>query len=859
MLWTIDKKTMKNATQRLQSYERINAQKPRAYYVPFDVEDEFVFQHNILDRTASRRFLPLDGLWNIAQYRSLEEVDLSKTPEDTIPVPSCVQLHGYDQIQYLNTRYPFPFDPPRVPKENPAYHYQRSFVKDDVGQQYYLNFEGVDSYFEVYVNGKFVGSGQISHATNEFDVTSFLKQGVNTLDVVVVKWCAGSYLECQDKFRWTGIFRSVYLLKRPHEHITDYKITTDIFEKTGIVCIENLSEIPFEYQIGDCHGRVLPKEKKQVTIDNAKIWSAKKPSLYDLTIFANGEKILERVGIRSVKIEDGVFKINGKHLKLKGVNRHESNPSAGAVVSIKDIIKDLKLMKWANVNAIRTSHYPNRPEFYQLCDYFGFYVMDEADVETHGVSTSRGGYDLDLWRSYAEKDVFAQSVLDREVNMYERDKNRSCVVIWSLGNESGYGKAFYDGADYIRNNDSRPIHYESIWQGTPEYYTNRVDFISRMYAPVEFFDEYLLDEKETRPYILCEYTHAMGNSCGDVHDYWQQIDKSDRFCGGFVWEWCDHAVKVGKKLLYGGDFGEKMHDGNFCVDGLVTADRKIKSSLLEIRAIYGGKRENAFSQPQCALMEKQSGLPVSVQTQEDGSILSIGKLCFAEPVRINVFRAHLDNDMYVASDWKKIEGCKQVVDERQNINNSTVLKGRIIKDSFAPILYFSLEIEPFSNGVDLTLDYQVGEAVDYLARIGFEFAVDKKYQAFDYCGYGPYESYCDKHIASSFGFYKSTAKDNFNDYLMPQENGSHFASTSLRIEDLLQITAQTPFSFSVLPYSTKQLENAKHNFELKKSSATYINLDVAMSGVGSNSCGPPLADKYRASKIGSNKFRIILI
>lgn len=845
-------------TKQILSYERQHALPPRAYYVPFDEKDKFCYAHHIVNRKTSSRFISLDGKWMVSAY-PCPIVDLDVEPTDKIVVPSCLQLHGYDQIQYLNSRYPFPFDQPRVPQENPTFHYRKTFDITDITEKHYLVFEGVDSYFAVYLNGTYVGCGQIAHCTNEFDVTNYLTKGINTLDVVVVKWSAGSYLECQDKFRWTGIFRNVYLLKRPNEHITDYKITTDICNNDGIITIENLSDIAINYNICRKNGTIQPRQSAQITIKNAKIWSAEHPYLYDLILSANGEKILEKVGIRTVTIENGVFKINGKHQKLKGVNRHESHPVTGATVTLANIIEDLKLMKWANVNAIRTSHYPNQPEFYQLCDYFGFYVMDEADVETHGIAQCEGGYDLEIWREYTNRDIFDQSVLDREINLLERDKNRSCVVIWSLGNESGYGKMFYECADYIHAHDSRPIHYESFWwTGHPEYYTDRVDLVSKMYAPVEFFDEYLADEKETRPYVLCEYTHAMGNSCGDVHAYWQQIDKSDRFVGAFVWEWCDHAVKVGSKYLYGGDFGETEHDGNFCVDGLVTPDRKVKSGLQEVRAVYGGKRENTTITPPCLLSEVDFSTKTAFQMDNNGKLLSIGEIDFEQPFAINVFRAYTDNDRNVKNQWAKLVGYKQVLDEVEQTEKSTIYRGKLVKNCLKPLLNYTITVTPFANGIDLQLDYQVADYIDYLPRIGFEFAIDKQYQSFGYVGYGPYESYVDKHIASDFGEYHTTVCENFQNYIMPQENGSHFNSTKLEIDNLLSITAQQPFSFSVLPYSTAQLEKAQHNFELKKSNATYINIDVAMSGIGSNSCGPELDKKYRAPKCGCNLFRIVL-
>ncbi len=843
----------------MESFDRLGTEAPRAYYIPFSQSTAFTFRHHILDRTASDRFISLDGTWRIREYPRPEAVDLSDPPVAPIPVPAAVQLHGYDHIQYINCRYPFPVDFPRVPKDNPTYHYQRYFTVDDLNESYYLNFEGVDSFFFVYMNDAFVGSGQISHSTNEFDVTAYLHAGENKLDVVVAKWCASSYLECQDKFRWTGIFRSVYLLKRPKAHIRDFKISTNLDGDTGTVTVTNLSDIPMDVTMGATAAQLLPGDQAVIVVPDPKIWSAEAPYLYDVVLSANGEKILQRVGIRSVKIENQVFKINGRHEKLKGVNRHESHPVTGPVVSLEDMIRDLELMKWANVNAIRTSHYPNCPEFYQLCDFYGFYVMDEADVETHGISYSQC-YErwIEIFQAFVSNGLLEDGITDREINLYERDKNCSCVLIWSMGNESSYGKDFYSGIDYIRARDSRPVHYENLWwTDDSEIYTTRVDIVSRMYSPLEQVQEYLADEKEFRPFLLCEYSHAMGNSNGDLLDYWRIFDSDDRYMGAFVWEWCDHAVKTDQGFLYGGDFGEPEHDSNFCVDGLVTPDRQVKSNLLELRAVYGGKREDSFVLPTAGLSQKPDGHALSVAVTEDGKIEKIGDFPLTAPMRIHIFRAYTDNDQKAKGLWERFADYAQVVDSIEQQGAKTVYRGRLVKNCLKPILHFTLSVESFAGGVDVSLSYEVSDYISYLPRIGLEFAVPKVYDRFTYDGYGPSESYVDKHAASEYGHYSATADENYGHWIMPQESGSHVGTTKLVLEDLLEVTAEKPFSFSVLPYSTAQLNEARHDFELPESNAVYVNLDIAMSGIGTGSCGPALIEKYHAPNKSENTFRII--
>ncbi|MBQ3571367.1 MAG: hypothetical protein IJA15_00910 [Clostridia bacterium] len=856
--------------KRIEEFNRIGVEKSRSYYIPFSVNDKFVFKHKILDRSASSRFISLNGIWKIKEHKCFNSVDIGEKLSNTIPVPSCVQLHGYDHIQYINCRYPFPVRPPYVPNENPTYHYRKSFKISDLSERYYLNFEGVDSCFYVYVNGKEAGYSQISHATSEFDITDFLKRGNNVLDVVVLKWCASSYLECQDKFRFTGIFRSVYLLKRPKKHITDFKITTQIDGNDGLIEVDNYSDISFEVIICNKKYSVLPNTSITHRIKNAKFWTAECPHLYNVLLLSNGEKILQRIGIRTSKIVNGIYLINGKHLKLKGVNRHESNPITGATVTVEDTIKDLKLMKWAKVNAIRTSHYPDIPEFYELCDAYGFYVMNEADLETHGAVTSTGGWDLDTWEEYANNDLFVGGITDRQITLYERDKNHSCVIIWSLGNESSFGKAFYPGIEYIRARDSRPIHYEGVWniQDREAYYNANIDMVSRMYAEPSFFDEYLLDSREKRPYVLCEYSHAMGNSCGDLQDYWDKINSNDRFMGAFVWEWCDHAIKTDKGFLYGGDFGEKEHDSNFCADGLVSPDRKIKSNLLELRAVYGDKPRCDYVPEQKVLATLTTDNSICYKINELGQLCSVGTSKLKKPFTINIERAFIDNDMLlfhpsaevrkIKDNWGFYEDCSQKLYSIEKSNSVVKIWGGIEKNCFSPMLTFELNYSFFKNGVDIELSYKAAKYVTYLPRIGFEFAIDKKYKDIEYTAYGPHESYIDKHRASDYGNYNSTVDKEYFHWVKPQETGSHYATTELKLANGMQITAEKPFSFSVLPYSTNQIKNAKHDFELPKSDAVYVNLDLAMSGIGTFSCGPELAEQYRAPRGGKNKFRIIL-
>ena len=845
----------------IETWDRVGIEPPRSYYIPFSEAQEFAFAHGISDRTKSDHFVSLDGVWQFKAHEDIADAEINEELTEKIPVPSCVQMHGYDQIQYINTRYPFPVDPPYIRVKNPAFHYRRTFEIKDAAQKYYLNFEGVDSFFYVYVNGKEIGYSQISHATSEWDISEYIHTGENVLDVIVCKWCAGSYLECQDKFRFTGVFRNVYLLVRPREHIRDFKINTSFKGNNGILTVRNDSGIPFTATFEGEIKTVAPNTTVEFTIKSVKPWTAENPKLYDAILSANGEKILQRIGFRTSAIEGGIYKINGEKIKLRGVNRHEFSPTGGATVTVEETIKDLELMKAANVNAIRTSHYPDCPEFYDLCDAMGFYVMDEADVEAHGiVERCLGNNRARIWQECADSGIADKGVLDREITLYERDKNRTCVVIWSLGNESSYGKMFYDGADYIHAHDSRPVHYEGAWETADktDYYTKRIDMASRMYPPLEFFEEFSRDRKETRPLVLCEYSHSMGNSNGDLNDYWNLINGNDRFMGGFVWEWRDHGIRTDKGYLYGGDFGEREHDGNFCVDGLLNPDFTPKSGYYELQAVYGGKREKEFALPKCKqLAQFAQDKPLNYKLGEHGELLGVGDIQFAAPLKVNIFRAYIDNDRNIRNEWGRYENAEQVAYDIRYSGNTVKVTGKMCVPCLAPVMEFTLVYTFYETAFDVELLYKVADYVSYLPRIGIAFALpESAAKEFTYQGYGAYESYIDKHLCSAYGTYKTTAEKEYFRYVKPQESGSHYASTEIVFDGGIKITAEKPFSFSVLPYSARTLASGAHDFELKEDGNVYVSLDIAMSGVGTNSCGPELDKKYRAPKEGRNTFRI---
>lgn len=840
--------------KELLSFDRIGALPYRSYYIPFLLDDKIKFRYGIVNRNSSSCFQSLNGDWLIKQHNFVN-LDLYEELFDRISVPSCVQLYGYDQIQYLNCRYPFCANFPYVPYDNKCWHYRKNIeINKNIDFKYYLNFEGVDSAFYLFVNGNKIGYSQISHSTSEFDITNELIDGNNQIDVFVVKWCVSTYLECQDKFRFSGIFRDVYILKRPKNHIVDYKIDISLNGNTGILIFHNESSVDIELIFDNKKYICMSNKNIKITKKSVKKWDSDNPYLYDLLLVSNGEKILERVGFRSISIDKNVFKINDKPLKLKGVNRHDFNCITGATVTVKDLVKDIKTIKGLNMNAVRTAHYPNMPEFYLLCDYYGLYIMDEADLEMHGACTRNGGYDIKLWMEYANNLMFEGGILNRHTSLVERDKNRTSVIIWSLGNESSFGKAFIKGAKYIRKRDNRPIHYEGLQNASKKYYyTKLVDVCSMMYPSIDKIKKDVIDNPlETRPFVLCEYSHAMGNSCGDLKDYWRLIYENEGLMGGFIWEFKDHGIKTKKGFLYGGDFGEKLHDGNFCIDGLLSPDGKIKSQALEAKAVYGGKIESEVLDIKIPSINSNNRIRISINenTAEIEQIYINEKPILLSPIRINILR-YIDNDRFVNDDWVlkyKLHLARPHIIRFIKNENTYDFEGYLASDSLEPILSFNIKYTLSINELAIDFEYTLNDYIKNIPRIGFEIIVDKKYQDFSYIGFGPYESYIDKNTLCEYGYYESNAYKNYdNNYVRPQESGSHYKVKYFNAKDLFSVTALNDFSFSMNPFTTDQLINTTHNFSLYSLSST-ICIDLAMSGVGSNSCGPMLDEKYQVPR-----------
>ncbi|MBP1559930.1 MAG: glycoside hydrolase family 2 [Oscillospiraceae bacterium] len=950
-----------------------------AYFIPFAKgQDPFAA------RESSDRIEMLNGEWDFKYYDSIIYLDddfINMPFAEKIPVPSNWQLHGYDKAQYTNVVYPIPFDPPYVPDNIPVGIYQRKYSYTPDGMRKILTFEGVDSCIYLYINNRFAGYSQVSHHTSEFDITDMLESGENTITAAVLKWCDGTYLEDQDKIRLSGIFRDVYVVSRPDKRLENYRIKTTLSNDNSSAVFEiELMGADAEITLSDRDGKTVVNakinagENHSFEVSSPILWSAEKSYLYDLEIHTETETIGEKVGFRSICLDNGIVKLNGVPLKILGVNRHDSYPDTGYYASEKQMRTDIELMKKHNINAVRTSHYPNAPRFYQLCDEYGLYVIDEADCESHGCvdvyndfSWKKGYNGIAL---LAGDERFKNAILDRERLLVSRDINRPCVIFWSLGNESGYGENFREGAGLIKSlDDTRLVHYESTHtlDNTP---TDDLDIVSGMYWEPKGMMGFLEKAEEKRPLMLCEYCHAMGNGPGDLEEYHDVFYSSDRFIGGLVWEWCDHALPQGEtadgrtKYGYGGDFGERHNDGNFCMDGLCYPNRKPHTGLLEVKQVYRPVRvlgtndagryiiksflafENAanilegyfevtadgdviktgsfipdvkpmceteiqidigkipagknvyirfifsakadtsywdkgyevcFDQlclnevccvpkPACHAPEvTESPAEIKITAGKTifrfnkligyfDSVLSDGTELLDAPVKFNFFRAPTDNDT-MKGDWyrahlhdydTKIYSIK--TDTEDNAAKITV------EQSFGWNMY-----QPFAkaetvytidgNGaMNIKCEAETSDKVTFLPRFGIRLFMPKAFDRVKYFGYGPYESYADKHQASYIGRFDCAVADMHEDYIRPQENSSHFGCKYMTVyspDRSVTFTSSADFSFNASEYTEEELAEKRHNYELVKCGSNVICADAMMVGVGSASCGPALNEKYK--------------
>ena len=979
-----------------------NTMPARAYYIPASRRMDNLVEH----REESDRMQLLNGTWKFQYFNSIYDIQDSFFEKnydtenfDEIQVPSVWQMAGYDTHQYTNIRYPFPFDPPYVPQDIPcgAYVHTFEYSRDEKAPKSFLNFEGVDSCFYVWINGSYIGYSQVSHMTSEFDVTDVLQDGTNTVAVLVMKWCDGSYLEDQDKFRMSGIFRDVYILKRPKQAISDYHIKTRIEDMLAKVEIEMKFYSPLNVKISieDRNGAVvalgsIAEEGTAVLeIASPELWNTENPYLYKLILETENEVIVDHIALRKIEIKDQVIYLNGQKIKFRGVNRHDSDPVTGFTINPEQITTDLTLMKQHNFNAIRSSHYPNAPFFYEMCDKYGFMVIDEADIEAHGPFMIYRKEDTDYNRfkrwneKIADDPVWEEAIVDRVKLMVERDKNRFCIVMWSMGNESAYGCNFEKALEWTKNFDpDRITQYESArYRNYDETYDySNLDVYSRMYPALSEIQEYL-DKDGSKPFLLVEYCHSMGNGPGDFEDYFQMIQDNDKMCGGFVWEWCDHAIahgtaENGKTIYaYGGDHGEEIHDGNFCMDGLVYPDRTVHTGLLEYKNVYRPARVISYNKESGELVlhnymdfdDLKDYVKISYELTQDGLVISKGILpefsvaphgegktnlkinvpengkCYLKliyhlkkelplldkdhilgfdeievskedtkcklaekwipktvvdselqvnendtqihikgrefaytidkrtalftemkfagreylnhPMELNIWRAPTDNDMYIKSEWKKAHYDKaytrayttEVVQGKHGVKITS--HASVVAETVQKILDVTITWKIEAAGkIDADIAVTKDDEFPDLPRFGVRMFLDKKLSAARYFGMGPQESYCDKHQAASHGLYQANVDDLHEDYIRPQENGSHYDCEYVELNNSrygIVASAEKAFSFNASYYTQEELEKKTHNYELTESDSVVFCVDYALNGIGSNSCGPVVLEQYR--------------
>ncbi|MDN6161992.1 MAG: glycoside hydrolase family 2, partial [Atopostipes sp.] len=589
----------------------------RNYFIPYHSLEEFKASDS---RRDSSYYLDLNGQWDFHYFDNVREIEKpfwlnahkDEINYDETEVPSVWQNKGYGQIQYTNSELPIPFDPPYAPYENPAGLYNRTFELKNKNFDYHLNFEGVDAGFYLWVNDEFIGYSQISHSNTEFDLTSVLHEGTNTLSVLVVQWGDMTYLEDQDKFRYSGIFRDVYLLKREKERLDHFIIETDLtedLEKAEIrFDVESATALTdYSYALFDPNGKKVASGNQEVDqelkieMENPILWNAENPNLYQLLIDTEKEVYVQKIGVRTIEIKDNQIRINNQPIRLIGVNHHDTHPDTGPTVTVEEQRKDLELMKDLNFNSVRTAHYPKTAEFYELCDEIGLYVMSEADLETHGVVDLYGdmGYESfqEKYSMMAEDSTYEQAMVDRTKANIIPFRNFTSIFMWSTGNESGYGSSIEAAMRHGRELDSTRLHhYAGYWwrdrEKEEEYHPELHDVWSRMYADFDEMDELYFSGSLDKPFILCEYIHAMGNGPGDIQDYHDYMEKHPGFAGAYVWEWADHAVNINRGTAldpiyrYGGDHGEYPHFGNFCMDGLMYPDRTPHTGAYEHRQVY---------------------------------------------------------------------------------------------------------------------------------------------------------------------------------------------------------------------------------------------------------------------------------
>lgn len=866
---------------------------------------------NKLSQTAYRSYpemMLLNGNWKFfyAENPTLIPQDFQKdffdvSSWDEIEVPSHIELSHYGIPIYTNIQYPFEPCPPEVPEQNPVGCYRHSFdLKIESGKRYFISFQGVESFMRFYCNGRYVGSAKGRSTPAEFELTEFLNDGKNTIASEVFRWSDASYIEDQDMWWLSGIFRDVYIYALPELHICDFNVKTSVSKlfldvSTSEKCIVK-AKIPgvFECEFNS-------SETLEIELSDIKNWTAETPHLYELEITAGSDFLRTRIGFREIAIDSGRLLVNGRSVKLRGVNRHDFNAVRGRAVTKEDMLWDVRTMKSHNINCVRCSHYPNQNFFLDLCDEYGLYVIDEADFESHG-----------LYDRISNDENFLPALMDRVERMYMRDRNHPSVIIWSPGNESSFGTNLECAINYLHAVDkTRPVSY--FHAGTHKC----VDIVSLHYPSIERIKEFLAGEDSTRCIFLEEYAHSMGNSTGNMREYWDLIESEDRLIGGCIWDWIDQGLLTKTEsgtefFAYGGDFGDTPNDSTFCINGIVSPDRRVKSSLHDLRHTFRPfvvtrNGDGSFTVENKYAFLNLNLFDIAWAVEKDGRTVSYGLVqridcppgtkanftidhpegeylnitigdvseeqfaldaVFPAMTKIDkapswelpeislcIFRAPTNNDRYFMSDFWKDALIENLSERTISSTPRRIVKRYQAVDGRD---FFELELDfSASENNGIILESTITPLVDNLPclpRAGLVMHLPKDYAFCRWKGRGPDETYSDKKLGSRIGIYTKKVSSMSEEYVFPQENGNRCDVTFCELGNAdgskkIRCESDAFFEFSVHNHTVSEYTAANHPYELPESDKTVWHIDFINAGIGNGSHGPLTLEKYRVEPI----------
>ncbi|HVU76017.1 MAG TPA: glycoside hydrolase family 2 TIM barrel-domain containing protein [Gaiellaceae bacterium] len=852
-------------------------------------------------RRARDRDRPLDGAWDFKLVGRPEEAPaalVQKRGWRTVDVPGLWTMQGYGRPQYTNVVMPFAEPPPAVPEQNETGLYRTTFTVPRALRRRpaIVHFGGCEGALYVLVNGEPVGIAKDARTPAEFDVTEHMRFGEpNELVAVVVRWSDASFVEDQDQWWHAGLPRSIRVISPSVRDVRwrgelDGSFRVDAEPGDGVA------------RLFDRHGKVVAESRlgEEGGLRRPELWSAESPALYRLEVTAGNEPVSCDVGFRTVEVRDRRLLVNGKAITIAGVNRHEHDDRRGRAVTRAGMEQDVALMKRFNVNAVRTSHYPNDPYWLELCDRHGLYVVDEANIESHAY------YD-----ELCDDPRYRAQWVERVANMVERDKNHPSVILWSLGNESGYGANHDAAAGWVRRRDpSRPLHYEGAIKLDLHGGRAATDVVCPMYADVDTIVAFAEEETgDPRPLVLCEYSHAMGNSNGGLADYWAAFRRHGALQGGFVWEWVDHGIRDGDRWSYGGDFGDEPHDGNFCADGLVWPDRTPHPALEELKFLAQPVDVTSRGAGRYRIRNRRdftslADLTVTWELTADGEPVSDGKLpaLRIEPgdaKDVSVLLPAGDGERFVTFRFHDAEG-REVARVQlpaggrpaRAARRGKAFAGELFPDLVVAQPRLQLWRAPTDNdGLPLVADKHVGpldrwlalgldrddlsavathterrrelpdgsilventvelaDGVDDLPRVGVVLHLRPGLEQLEWYGRGPWEAYSDRLSSTVVGRFRSTVTGEYVPYIAPQEHGHHPDTRWLRLTDErgegIEVRGVPTIGFGASHFTAGDLTAARHTDELVPRAETILSLDHAQRGLGTASCGPDTAEAHR--------------